>query len=149
VVLEPKTKFHPKVTAILANHQRRDLTGQVRFESLNREIFNVADDGTLEAGSPGEASLLVHAIGGFRHAEVAVVRTPQPAAKPLPEHNLIDRVIFAKLRQTKIPASDLASDSEFLRRVCLDLTGMLPPPARVRTFLADKSPDKRDRLIDA
>ena len=36
----------------------------------------------------------------------------------------------------------------FLRRICLDLTGTLPPPRRVREFLASRDPRKRDRLIE-
>ena len=32
--------------------------------------------------------------------------------------------------------------------MCLDLTGTLPPPQRVREFMADKDPNKRDRLIE-
>ena len=44
--------------------------------------------------------------------------------------------------------SELSGDSEFLRRVCLDLAGMLPPPERVREFLASRDPQKREKLID-
>lgn len=41
-----------------------------------------------------------------------------------------------------------SSDAEFLRRVSLDLTGMPPTAEEARAFLADQSPDKRERLID-
>lgn len=60
----------------------------------------------------------------------------------------IDRVIDAKLKDAKIPASPRADDAEFLRRVYLDLTGCIPPIAKVRAFLADTDADKRDKLID-
>ena len=49
----------------------------------------------------------------------------------------------------QIVPSGLATDSEFLRRVCLDLTGTLPPPQRVHDFLASTDPRKRERVIDA
>ena len=49
----------------------------------------------------------------------------------------------------QIPASPLSSDAEFLRRVCLDLTGTLPPPDRAREFIASRDPRKRTKLIDA
>ena len=42
----------------------------------------------------------------------------------------------------------LSTDSEFLRRVTLDLTGMIPTSAEAREFLDDPSPYKRERLID-
>jgi hypothetical protein len=64
-------------------------------------------------------------------------------------HNLIDRYVFDKLRTLSVIPSGLSSDAEFLRRPCLDVTGTLAPPERVREFLASKDPDKRDKLIDA
>lgn len=42
----------------------------------------------------------------------------------------------------------LTTDEEFLRRVFLDLVGTVPSVAESRAFLADRSPDKRTKLID-
>src|SRR5205823_13059755 len=47
------------------------------------------------------------------------------------------------------PATTVANDETFLRRVTLDLTGKLPDPEALRRFVADPSPDKRARAIDA
>src|SRR5205823_5476491 len=47
-----------------------------------------------------------------------------------------------------LPA-ELCSDQEFLRRVYLDLCGILPTPEEVQSFLADPSADKRTVWIDA
>ena len=57
----------------------------------------------------------------------------------------IDRAIEAKLDGD---AAALATDSEYLRRVYLDLAGMIPTSNEARTFLDDPSPYKRQRLID-
>ena len=62
--------------------------------------------------------------------------------------NYIDQDVFAKLRRFQVLPSERSSDQEFLRRVCLDLTGTLPPPQRVREFVTDPDPHKRDRLIE-
>ncbi len=67
----------------------------------------------------------------------------------LGQENLIDRHIFARASHDGIPTAPLSSDSEFLRRVYLDLTGRLPEPTVVRKFLAAKEPGKRDKLIDS
>src|SRR5205823_14634020 len=55
-----------------------------------------------------------------------------------------------KLKRVKILPSELCTDTEFVRRVYLDLTGLCPLPDDVRAFLADSRPSrvKRDALID-
>jgi hypothetical protein len=60
----------------------------------------------------------------------------------------VDELVNAKLRKAGIIPSPLCSDAEFLRRASLDVTGTLPTPREVETFLADKTADKRDRKID-
>jgi hypothetical protein len=47
-----------------------------------------------------------------------------------------------------MPPSGPATDAEFLRRAYLDAAGILPTAAETKAFLADHSPDKRNRLID-
>src|SRR5439155_22561333 len=75
--------------------------------------------------------------------DVPGFRWPDP-----PAANAIDRDLFAKLKLLQIPPSGLCSDADFLRRVYLDGTGALPSPEEARRFLADRSPDRRARLID-
>jgi hypothetical protein len=66
------------------------------------------------------------------------------AAKP-PLHERIDRLIE---QGTVGPSAAICSDADFVRRVWLDLAGMIPPVTEVRSFLADEAPDKRIKLID-
>lgn len=61
---------------------------------------------------------------------------------------LIDREIQAKLDAAKLPVSPIADDAEFLRRVYLDLVGVMPSADKVVSFLEDKDPKKRAKLID-
>ncbi len=61
---------------------------------------------------------------------------------------LIDQPVEQKLSAENLRPAPACSDSDFIRRVSLDLTGQLPAPAVTRAFLADPSPDKRSRLID-
>ncbi len=63
-------------------------------------------------------------------------------------HNYIDQFVFERMRRDKIPHAPLSSDQEFARRAWLDATGRIPSADELQTFLADKRPDKRDKLID-
>lgn len=60
----------------------------------------------------------------------------------------IDARIDEKLKLAGLDAAPLSDDAEFLRRIYLDLTGVVPRVAEVRAFLADPRQDKRARLID-
>jgi hypothetical protein len=60
----------------------------------------------------------------------------------------VDELIAAGLVSAGVPASEICSDNDFLRRVYLDVIGMLPTPDEARAFVADKDPLKRTKLID-
>ena len=60
----------------------------------------------------------------------------------------IDSYIFADFKKNKITPAAPTTDWEFIRRVTLDLTGRIPAPDRVLSFVADTSTDKRTQLID-
>jgi hypothetical protein len=61
---------------------------------------------------------------------------------------IIDGAIAAQLSSTKIPTSPAADDFEFLRRLYLDLHGVVPTSDQVREFVADPAADKRANAID-
>src|SRR6185369_12411382 len=65
------------------------------------------------------------------------------AAEPL--HVRIDAAIAALQVG---PASPVAGEAEFLRRIYLDLTGEIPSAADVRAFMADASSGKRVAAVD-
>ena len=44
-------------------------------------------------------------------------------------------------------AAPAVDDRLLIRRLTLDVLGELPTPAEVRAFVADQSPDKRERLV--
>ena len=62
---------------------------------------------------------------------------------------LIDRHIETRLEAERVRPAEPADDAEFLRRVYLDLHGVIPTAEQAARFLADTDPDRRARLIDA
>jgi hypothetical protein len=81
-------------------------------------------------------------------ASVVPIWPASPVAAPAPLHQRIDTLIAAGQPGFDRQAAPLASDAEFLRRVCLDLTGIIPTGTETRAFLQDRSPHKREQLID-
>src|SRR5947207_2530467 len=69
-----------------------------------------------------------------------------PAQTPL--HQRIDQAIATGTSNFGKFAAPLASDAEFVRRLYLDLTGVIPSAAEARAFLNDPAPDRRAKLID-
>lgn len=61
---------------------------------------------------------------------------------------LIDAEVGKKLAAEKVEPSPVCSDADFLRRVYLDFTGVIPSADKAKAFLDDKSPGKRAKLID-
>src|SRR2546427_8835264 len=66
----------------------------------------------------------------------------------MPRKTFVDEFIFGRMERDGIQPAPLASDIEFFRRVYFDLTGKPPSPNDLFAFVADKSPNKRDALID-
>ncbi|HUS06124.1 MAG TPA: DUF1549 and DUF1553 domain-containing protein, partial [Bryobacteraceae bacterium] len=135
------------ITAHFADGRTEDFSGQALCAVNDKSVAAVSGC-LVKAGRLGETSVLVRAAGLAASATVGVIGPPLAAYSDPAGFNFIDEFIFEKLRRFRTPPSGLSSDQEFLRRVCLDLTGTLPPPARAREFLASKDPAKRSKLID-
>jgi hypothetical protein len=148
VVLDDGGHHQLEVTAYLANGRQEDITDQVRYISNDPEVAKVSETGAMQAKKTGETTILIRTPGHTLNVDVGVIAKPITNYPQIEARNYIDQSVFAKLRRFQILPSALSSDEEFLRRVCLDLTGTLPPPSRVREFVADKDPHKRDKLIE-
>ena len=60
----------------------------------------------------------------------------------------IDNFILARLNEYKLTPSPEADRATYIRRVTLDLLGLLPTPEEVEAFEKDKSPDAYEKLVD-
>jgi hypothetical protein len=148
-LMKPDRSERVRVRAQFSDGARRDVTHLVKFSSSDETIARVTAEGLVTGLRRGEAAVLCryeHLVGSARLTfldPVPQFRWPNPVAR-----NYVDRHVFAKLRLMRFPPAALCSDAEFLRRATLDALGVLPTPEEVRAFLADGSPDKREKLID-
>lgn len=74
--------------------------------------------------------------------------TASAAVPPTALHLRIDALLEKYWSAHKVTPATRCDDAEFLRRISLDLTGVIPTAARARRFLDDTSSDKRRQLID-
>jgi len=139
-----------RVMAKYTDGREIDVTAESRFQTNSETIGTVGGDGLITFSDvPGEVAIMA----SFRN-EVAIFRgmVPRPDAIEFPQrpvYNFIDPLVDAKLRKLRIAPSELCDDSEYLRRVYLDVIGTLPTPTESRQFLNDTDPKKRAKLVDA
>ena len=62
--------------------------------------------------------------------------------------NPIDAFVRARLEKDGLKPSAEADKATLLRRVTLDLTGLLPTPKEVNDFLKDESPSAYEKVVD-
>jgi len=85
---------------------------------------------------------------------LALLAQAAPAAAPPTDDQVtvlaraIDRHVALNLKDKGAEAAPLADDHEFLRRVYLDLAGVIPPVEKAVAFLESKDADKRARVVE-
>ena len=90
---------------------------------------------------------------GFTFKAVAYVAPLKPRRPTLPPpHGTaiahpIDRIVDAYFVEHKLSDPPALDDAAFLRRLYLDVIGLPPTPAELKSFLDDSSHDKRGRQI--
>ena len=66
----------------------------------------------------------------------------------LPQVEKINELVEIVWTDFEITPSKPATDGEWCRRVYLDLIGRIPKVEELREFVGDKSPDKREKLVE-
>ncbi len=151
-LLTPKSEQQLVVTGHYSDGSARDVTHLAMYQSNESVIASVAGEGRVKAGPlPGEAAIMARFMEKFAVCNVLI---PLPGSVPgdtyakLPRKNTVDNLVWAKLQKLGITPSGVCDDTTFLRRAHLDVIGRLPTPDEVKTFLADLSPNKREKLVD-
>lgn len=150
-LLKPKDKLRVVVRAVYSDGTLEDVTRWGKFGSSEDLVAGVTDEGLVTVAGYGEATVSVNF--GSKVATLTIT-SPYPNmvgaatfTRP-PRNNFVDEQILRKLELLKLPPSGPCTDEEFIRRAFLDTCGVLPKPDEVKSFLADSSPKKREKLID-
>ena len=138
-----------KVQATFSDGSKKDISWLAQFFSGDETVLKVTPEGQFTALRPGAATLRVHYLDQVAVATFTIPHKEEVA----PDHyskyfNFIDKPLFSKLQELRIPPSGHCDDVTFLRRASLDATGTLPSPDKVLSFLDDKNPNKRTKLVD-
>jgi len=133
--------------------------GQPGRSELIRRINRTDDDQMPPAKvnkvlSPGQKERLRQWIAaGARYEPHWSFLPPQKTPPPKVKHsrwvrNPIDQFILARLEQEKLRPNPEADRRTLIRRVTLDLTGLPPTPDNVEKFVADRSPDAYQAVVN-
>lgn len=127
----------------------RDVTGLAVFLSNNDGSAKVDENGLVTAGERGEAFVMARFETYTVGSQFLVLPKGLQFTYPdEPKGNYIDDLVEAKLRKIRVAPSGLCDDSTFLRRVYLDVVGLLPTVEEYDRFMSSTDPDKRAKVID-
>ena len=139
------------VRAHYSDGRVEDVTQLVRFSSSNEAVSTVDADGLVTVIGPGEG-----AVTAWFSSQIVIARMTVPFEQTIDNiavdqnsANVVDSLVLKQLQRLNLKPSPPSSDSVFIRRVYLDTMGVLPSSDEVRAFLADESPEKRDRTIES
>ena len=137
------------------NHRRIPLTdeGWMVFEG-ERRAFHAAEDAKRRRAVSGKEDKywrrrheLARAV--LADANAPLLKPKVPGVSPsMPAHNDVDRFIGARLDAAKISPAPLLDDWAFLRRVTLDVIGVIPTTEQLSEFSHDPRDARRAKAID-
>lgn len=143
---------HTQQLSVLAHFSDgsvRDVTPLAVYSSSDTEVATVSEGGLVVGKDRGEAAIIIRYLEFIESNFMTFVKEiPGFAWNNPPANNYVDELVNAKLKKLSYLPSELCSDEEFLRRVYLDVIGILPTVQEANRFLTDRSPYKRRQLID-
>lgn len=150
VFTKPGETVQLKVTAVWRDGAQEDVTPLCRFRTNDESVSEIDPSGLVTAVGVGDTHIVAFYDNGVAPVQTLLPVSDQlgPKYPTVPTPTRVDELVVQKLKTLGMVPSDVCTDAEFLRRVSLDMTGTLPAPAEVESFLADTSADKRAKKID-
>ncbi|MEM9317321.1 MAG: DUF1549 domain-containing protein, partial [Pseudomonadota bacterium] len=150
--LSPSAESQLMVTAHYSDGSKRDVTELTGYLSNDATVVAVDPKGRLKAGPiPGETAVMARYMNVICVANVSIPRLdklPGEYYDQQPRDNFIDELVYEKLSQIHVRASQAAPEHIFLRRAYTDIIGRTPTPEEARQFLDSSSGNKKADLID-
>jgi len=144
--------FHQQIVALAHwdDGSTGDVTRLTKFSSSDEEVATVTSAGEVFGQRRGQVAIMARYLDKLVSCQFTLVRNVEGFHWPdPPANNFVDEAVYEKLQQLQYPPSELCTDNDFVRRVYLDVIGVLPTVTELDSFLADKEPDRRRHLIDA
>ncbi len=137
------------VLARYSDGSTRDVTSLALTQTNNAVSADISPEGIVTAGARGEAFIMarysIHTVVSQYIVLPAGLEYTEQAIEPV---NYVDELVADKLRKLRIHPSEICDDQTFLRRVTIDLTGLVPTPEEYEAFMADGAPNKRELIIN-
>jgi len=141
---------HPfKFFARFSDGSRRDVTAWTVLTSDDESSVSVdSESNVATVHRRGRHVLVARYLNRVKPIEM-IVPFGEPDSKIQWDdgQSAIDDYIYEKLNQLGLPATSAVGDAGIIRRLALDLTGRLPSPQAVQSFVRDRNSDKRSHLI--
>lgn len=138
-----------RVTAKFSDGSVQDVTQLAQFSLSDVTVADVSFDGLVTGHTRGETAVIIRYLHFIETPLLTFVKDVDGFEwQSPPVLTYVDEHVDRKLRQLQFLPSDLCSDHEFIRRVFLDVTGILPTPEETQRFVSDSASNKRAELID-
>ncbi len=149
IVFGPKDKKRPlQVVAKYSDGANRTVNNLALYLTNNKTTADIDEQGVVTPGKRGDTFVFARFAKFTVGAEITVLPPGSFKWPKLASSNYIDDLVYAKLKNLRILPSAAATDEQFLRRVYIDLAGLLPTPDEYDRFMKDRAADKRAKLID-
>jgi hypothetical protein len=156
ISIYPENRIMPRnakqqfiVTAHYSDGSTEDVTRRAQYESNEQDIATVDSNALVRTNSmAGEAAIMVRYQEFVNIFRATVPLSEKPKEFAFENNTFVDKYTSAKWKQLGLAPSELCSDEQFIRRLSLDLSGSIPTPSQVKSFVESVNPNKRKDLVE-
>ncbi len=155
VIVPGNSERSPMIRRLLALDRPQMPYGGPPLSADEIKMFRDWIDSGAQGPDSNQALLSGYAAGnsaGKPPKHWSFIKPERPERPPVKQvawvRNPIDNFVLARLEREGIEPSPEADKPTLIRRVSLDLIGILPTPQEVDDFVADQSADAYEKLVD-